>query len=187
MMEYELMAEEYEKYKKRKEFKDKLHLSTEYIDWLEKFTEEHEVFATDTFLYDEDKVTEEEKENISLLPVLFEVITEFADKNYISPKRDDFEMFYNIEYKGTGYEIGLNYGQGSSNYCVRQDEPEKDAISYENIMSGVKLLSTIQAESKLEELKELIEQLANDNVPVEAIHQATDTAIQKVKIKKERY
>ena len=173
MMEYELMAEEYEKYKKRKEFKDKLHLSTEYIDWLEKFTEEHEVFATDTFLYDEDKV--------------IEVITEFADKNYISPKRDDFEMFYNIEYKGTGYEIGLNYGQGSSNYCVRQDEPEKDAISYENIMSGVKLPSTIQAESKLEELKELIEQLANDNVPVEAIHQATDTAIQKVKIKKERY
>lgn len=184
MMEYEMMAEEFEGYKKKKAFKDKLHLSTEYIDWIEKFTNKYECFATDSFLYEEDKLTADEKNKVYLLEALYEVIADFADNNYINPEKEDFEVFYNIEHNGIGYEIGFNYGQGVSFYCLRLEEPKKDAIEYESLMSGVKLPRTVRAEEKLEDLKELLEKLIEEDVPEEAIHQATDTVLQKVKAKK---
>lgn len=187
MMEYEMMAEEFENHKKKKEFKNNLHLSTEYIDWLEEFTNEYECFATDSFLYEEDKLTNEEKNKVYLLEALYEVIADFADNNFINPEKTDFELFYNIEHNGIGYKIGFNYGQGASFYCLRLEEPKKDAIEYESLMSGVKLPRTVRAEEKLEDLKELIEKLIEEDVPEEAIHQATDTVLQKVKTNKRNY
>ena len=187
MMEYDWMAEQQEKFRKKEEFKNNLHLSTEYIDWLEEFTNEYECFATDSFLYEEDKLTEDEKNKVFLLEALFEVISDFADNNYINPEKTDYELFYNIEHNGIGYKIGFNYGQGASFYCLRLEEPNKDAIEYESLMSGVKLPRTVKAEEKLEGLKELLEKLIEEDVPVEAIHQATDTVLQKVKTNKRNY
>ena len=184
MMEYEFMAEEYERHRKKKEFKEKLHTSTEYIDWLEEFTKKYKVFATDSFLYDEDKINEEEKENISLLEALFETIYEYADDNYIESKTNDYEVFFDLEHNGIGYQIGLNYGQGSAFYCLRKEEPEKDSIKFEQLMTGEKLPSTIITNMKLEELEKYIESLVEENVPVEAIHRKTDTVLQKVKVMK---
>ena len=182
--EYEEMAKEYEDYKRKQEFKDNLHLSTDYIDWMEEFTKSYKVFATDSFLYDKDKIEDKDKKNIELLEGLFEAIAEFADKNYITPKRSDYQIYYLLKHNNIGYKIGMDYGQGASFYCDRLDKPEKDSIEYKNIMSGVKLPKTIQAEYKLEELKNYIERLVEEDVPVEAIHRATDAVIQKVKVKR---
>ena len=165
MESYWLERQEKE-YLKKQEFKKKMHLSTKYIDWIEKFTKENTIFATDSYLYDEDAVSEEEKENIFLLEALFEVITEYADNNYINPEKKDYEIDY---------------------YIKHNEEPREESIEYRKLMSGVKLPSTIQAEYKLEELKELIERLVEEDVPIEAIHQTADATIQKIKVNKRSY
>ena len=186
MESYWLERQEKE-YKKKQEFKKEMHLSTDYIDWIEKFTKENTIFATDSYLYDEDAVSEEEKENIFLLEALFEVITEYADNNYINPEKKDYEIDYYIKHNDIGYQIGMNYGQGVTFHCARLEEPREESIEYKKLMSGVKLPSTIQAEYKLEELKELIERLVEEDVPIEAIHQTADATIQKIKVNKRSY
>lgn len=183
MMEYELMAEEYERHRKKKEFKEKLHTSTEYIDWLEEFTNKYKVFATDSFLYDKDKISKEELEKVNFLESLFEVIYEYADENYIEAKKNNYELYFDIEHNGIGYEIGLNYGQGSAFYCVRQEEPSKDSIKFSQLISGEILPSTIITNMKLEDLEKYIETLVEENVPVEAIENTTKKVFKKVKNK----
>ena len=90
-------------------------------------------------------------------------------------------MSYSIEHNGIGYDIGVNYGQGTFFYCKRQEKPRKNSLEYKQLMSTVKLPSTVQAEFELEELKQYLEKLIEADVPVEAIRRATDTVIQKVK------
>ena len=181
----------FEQYKKKQEeknkFKDTLAYSTNYIDWLEKFTDVHGSFATDSFLYVPEVLSEEDKKNVALLEALYEVADEYADDNFIEATPTDFGNFYSIKHNGIGYFIGFDGGQGASFYCTRLEEPEKDALEYKHLMSGVKLPDTVIAEHKLEELTELIEKLYEENVPIEAIHQTTDTAIQKIKVKNQRF
>lgn len=168
----------------KKDFQDKMQLSTDYIDWLESFTNIHDSFATDSFLYEPDAITKEDDNNISLLDALFEVIEEYANDNYITPEKADFELFYYIKHNDIVYAIGVNVGQGGRIFCVREEEPKENAIDYKQLMSTVKLPSTVQAEAKLEELEELLERLIEENVPTEAISRTTDTVIQKVKARK---
>ena len=175
-----------EKRNNKKSLKREYLLSIGYIDWLEEFTDLYENFSTDLYIYEENS-TNEESNNVFLLETLFEVIAAYADENYITPGVRDCELFYNIKHNNIGYEIGFDYGQGSSFYCLRQEKPKETAIEYDTIMNKTKLPSTIKAEKKLKVLKELIEMLIDEDVPPEAIKQTTDTIIQKVKTKKRSY
>jgi len=180
--------EQYMKVKEEKnKFKDTLAYSTNYIDWLEKFTEEHGSFATDSFLYKPDVLSEEDKKNVALIEALYEVTDEYADDNFIESTPTDFGNFYSIQHNGVGYFIGFDGGQGASFYCTRLEEPEKDALEYKHLMSGVKLPKTVLVEHKLEALAELIERLYEEDVPVEAIHQKADSTIQKIKVKSQKF
>ena len=178
--ENDWFEKQYEKEKIKKDFKDNIHLSTDYIDWLERFTNVYNIFATDDF-EENDSITEEDHKNVFLLEALFEEINDYSDENYITPELADSGMSYSIEHNGIGYDIGVNYGQGTFFYCKRQEKPRKNSLEYKQLMSTVKLPSTVQAEFELEELKQYLEKLIEADVPVEAIRRATDTVIQKVK------
>ena len=168
--------------KHKKEFVEKMSYSTEYIDWLESFTEKHGSFSTDSFLYG-DELSEEEKVNVQDVQILYEEIQDYCDSNYIVPTIADFGAFYSIKHNGIGYFIGIDTGQGTSFYCTRLDEPEEDALEFKHVMSSVKLPKTIRDEYLLEELSELIECLYDKGVSVQAISETTENAIQKVKTK----
>ena len=177
----ELQKRAREKY----DFKENMIFSTDYIDWLESFTDEHGSFSTETFLDNPRELSQIDKKNIRLLEALYEVTDEYADNNFITPTFTDFGNFYSIKHNDVGYFIGFDSGQETIFYCTRLDAPEKDALEYKHLMSGVKLPSTVQAEDKLEELSKMIESLCDHGVPAEAIHQTTDATLQKVKVRKE--
>ncbi len=177
-----------EKRKIKEEFKEKLAYSTEYIDWLDKFLDDHGSFSTNTFKYHtSEQISDEDRERVDLLEAFFEATAEYCDDNYISPIKTSFGGYYSLSYNGNGYYLGVDTGQGTSFYCAKLKEPEKNSLEYKHIMSGVKLPRTIQIDHKLERLVELIEELDQEDVPVEAIHQKTDTALQKIRVKRQRF
>lgn len=184
------MNDWFEKQMKQEElknkFKENIHQSANYIAWLEEFTNKYNIFSNDDFEEDE-TISEKDKNNIFLLEALFEEIHDYADENYITPESTEFGEYYSIQHNGIGYDIGHDYGQGTFFYCKRQDKPRKNSLEYKQLMSTVKLPSTVQADYKLEGLQKFIEQLIEDNVPLEAIARTTDTIIQRVKIKKRDY
>ena len=181
----------FEKQRKKREIKEKFRdnnkFSKEYIKWLEEFTEKHSSFSTDSFLYKEEELSETDKKNVSIVETLYELVDDFADENYIKPIRHEFGAYYKIKHNDIGYYLGFDNGQGVSFYIARLKEPEKGSIEYKNIVSGVKLPSTVLIDNKLDELRSVIERLGNEEIPIEAIHQVADAEIQKIRIKRQKY
>ena len=184
--EWEILAKQQNHYEKKENFKDNIAFSTFYIEWLEQFTEKHKSFSTDSFIYDENSLTKEEKDNVELIEALYEIIDEYADNNYIKPKTTDFGNYYTIGYNNNSYIIGVDGGQGTSFYCERLDEYKKNSLEYKHLMGGVKLPSTLLIDQKLDELVQLIERLNREEIPLEAIHQKADTVLQKLKINRQK-
>ena len=171
------------KMRKKRFFRDELTYSTKYIDWLESFTEKNGSFSTDTFLYHPEKITETDAKNVENIETLFEAIQEYSDDNYIFPTKVDYGCFYSIQHNGVGYFIGVDYGQGTSFYCVRLDEPEEDALEYKHVMSTVKLPRTIQIDDKLDKLSSLLETL-EEEIPLEILSSSVENTFKKIKSKR---
>ena len=169
--------------KARQDFRESLSYSTDYIDWLEQFTASHGSFSTETFSFDGELLTPEDKFNIGCLEALFEEIYDYAEDNYIPLKESNFGAFYSIQHNGVGYSIGVDYGQGCQFYCERLVEPDSDALEYKHIMSSVKLPKTLCWDSQLDVLVELMERLG-DEIPVDAIEKVTNKTLIKMKRKK---
>lgn len=174
-----------QKEENKKNFRESLSYSFDYIDWLEQFTSKYGSFSTDTFLYDGELLTEQDKDNVSHLEEFFEDIYDYAQANYISPENITYGSFYKIQYRGIGYSIGIDYGQGCCFYCERFDNPGEDALDYKRVMSSVKLPNTIMWDSMLDELVTLIEKLDEEEVPIDAIESVTNHTIQKIKTRKQ--
>lgn len=170
--------------KRREEFQEKMVYSTEYMDWLEKFSsrEPFNNFTTKTFTYsDLDIITKEEQEKVEDLEFLFEAINEYATENYIYPHKEEYGFYYIINYNDNSYKIGIDNGQATRFYVVRLSNKEEDALDYRHVMSSVKLPRTLIIDYKLEELSNLIKRLNEDNVPIEAIEDKTNEIFQKIK------
>ena len=168
----------------KNDFKDNLHLSTEYVDWLENFSKGKKIITTDDYKHDEESLKEKDNLNVYLLEALFELIDDYSEANFIEPIVTKYGQYYKIKHNGIGYEIGIDVGQGTYFYCQRQEQADDDSLEYKKLMSSVKLPSTIIVETKLEELTNYIEQLIEDDVPLNAIKNTTDNVIKKVKVKK---
>lgn len=170
------------KAKRKIEFRDNLRVNDDYINWLEKFTEKRDGFDTLALVYNADNYSEYDRENIENLETLYEVISEFAEKNYIVPTKTDLGNFYSIRHNDNGFYIGADWGQGVSFYCTRLDEVEDNSLNYSDIVHNDKLPETIMKEQRLEELSLMIDKLFNDdNIPVEVIENKTNEAFQKIK------
>ena len=97
-----------------------------YINWLEKFTERYPRFTDDDILYEKKFKSAEDIDGVNNLSLLYNVIEEYAQKNYIYlEKNSDFYGSYKIKYNGIGYEIGCMVGQGTLFYCGRLSNPNE--------------------------------------------------------------
>lgn len=172
--------------KHKKEFADRLTNSTEYMDWLRKFTEKRGSFSTDSFLYDQEDLTEDDLVNVQDVQLLFEEILDYSDENYIDPVKIDYGAYYSIKDGDVGYYIGYNAGQGTSFYCLRLDEPEEDALDIKHVRSGVKLPKTAYDEYLLEELEDIMEKLYDDGVSLNAIKTVTNSTLDRLKAKSDQ-
>lgn len=177
-----LIANMMEKAKRKVKFRDNLRISNDYINWLEKFTSKTGGFDTLALVYNADKFSETDRENIENLETLYEVIDEFAKKNYITSIKTELGNFYSIKHNDNGFYIGADWGQGVSFYCTRLDEVEEDALNYDDVVYNDKLPETMRKEQRLEELSLMIDKLFNeDKFPISVIENKANEAIQKIK------
>ena len=184
-MERSILEKMMEKAKQKIDFRDSLRANTDYIDWLVNFTNMGGGFDTSVLTYDGSKFNGIDKKNIENIETLYEVINEFAEKNYLVPHLVEFGNYYSIKYNDIGFYVGVDFGQGTSFYCTRLDEVEKDAIDYKVLVHNTKLPETESKEKKLEELSEMIiGLLTEDNVPGEVIEKKIYESFQKVKSNK---
>ena len=176
------MEEQIIKTKRNVYFRDKLRVSDDYIKWLEKFTEKNGGFDTLSLTYNADKYNYRDRENMEDLEILYEVISEFAEKNYFVPVDTELGNFYSIRHNDNGFYIGADWGQGTSFYCTRLDEVEEGALDYDDIVHNDKLPETMMKDQRLEELSLMIDRLYNeDNIPIKVIEGKTSEAFQKIK------
>ena len=184
------MQEQVEKEQLRKETvkKDMLE-STDYIDWLIAFTKEYPIFSTEDWLYNEEDISKEDLERVHNLPLLFECIYSYADRNYLSSTLDEWGESFSINKDDVYMNIGYNTGQGTSFYCERTDKQE-NSIYFYSIMNPNTSMRTMHIEHRLEQISDDIKELlVNFKVPVEYIHEMVsntekETELQKQYIKK---
>ena len=169
--------------KHKKEFVDRLRKTTDYMDWLKAFTEKRDAFSTDSFIYDQEDLTEEDLVNVHDIQLLFEEVMDYSDDNYIAPIKIDYGAYYSIKDGDVGYYLGYNAGQGTSFYCLRLDEPEEHALDIKHVRSGVKLPKTVQDEYLLEELEDIMVRLYEDGVSLNAIKTVTNSTLDRLKAK----
>jgi len=158
--------------------------TTSYIEWLIHFTEKNPIFSDDDWLYNEDGIQKEDLERVKNLPLLFECISSFAERNYISSNEDEWGESYSINKDDVYMNIGYNRGQGTSFYCERT-ERQDNSISYYSIMNRQLLMRTMYVDQKLEgvssELKDL---MVNLRVPVEFIREMVENTQREIDCEK---
>ena len=180
-MKKDFITELKRKQEHQKEFVEKMTYSTEYMDWLEAFTAKKGSFSTDSFLYDREGLTDKDMEYVEDIQILFEEISGYCEENYIEPKPHDYGVYYSIKNNDVGYHIGFDRGQGACFYCERLAEVEEDALDFKHVRSGVKLPQTVHADFELERLSDLIEELYEAGIPINAISKVTDKTIESLK------
>ena len=163
----------------RIKLRETLLITDEYIQWLEEFTQKYPNFTDNDWLYQKEKLKEEDSFNVEKLILFFERIENYADNNYIYPtKNNNHTSSYNIKHNNIGYNIGIIYGQGGMCFCDRI-EAKENFIDYYNIKNNVELNNTKVIKENLESLKLYINSLLEKNIPVEVLREATEKILRK--------
>ena len=140
-----------------------------YINWLQEFTIKYPNFRSDT-LFDNNKLSLIDKDNINNLKLLFEAIYNYASSNYIYPLNDfDFVEYYRIKYNNISYEIGIITDKGTLFFCERVNNIDDTFIDFNNIILNKKEDSTEFIEKRLTELSNIITYFYEQNIPLNAI------------------
>ena len=174
-----------EYYIEKEKLKKNLSKSNDYINWIEKYLDEYEEISTDHLETTKD-LTKEEEKNINLLPILYDIISNYFNNNYLLPSEEDyFWHSFIFRHNGIDYGIVVNYYKREDDpeyYCIRLDEKSNKSVDFSYIASNKPLPSTIIIEQKMNRLMELTEKLADDNISEEII----DTKIDKLYFKKNK-
>lgn len=112
--------------------------STDYINWLQKFTFTHPTFCDDEWLYYPEQLEPENLENVQLLYRFIEGIEMHAES--LNKENDEFGYSIHIRFNNVGYRLGIQHGQGSYCYCERCEifHNESDFIDFGEIMKKAK-------------------------------------------------
>lgn len=149
----QLMERYLENEKERERIKKKMIEDTEYIDWLEEFSENNPHFTSDL-------QSEGNTDNIRNLDLLYEIIDAYARKNYIRPHKTKWGYFYILEYKGSLYKIGCSNREYEFYYCNKISETNREAISFEDVIKGRVSEEADLINLKLEKLNALLSELS---------------------------
>ena len=158
--------------------------NTSYIDWLVQFTEKNPIFSDNDWLYNEDGISKEDLERVRNLPLLFECIASFAERNYLSSNEDEWGESFLIRKDDTYMNIGYNAGQGTSFYCERTEQQD-NSINYYSIMNKEPLMRTMHVDHRLQAISDDIKDLMISlRVPKEFIEEMLDNTERRVEQEK---
>ena len=160
-------------------------LTEDYIKWLLKYTYDREWIEDKTCDYEKEHL-DINKKNLSRLCILFEIVEDYAQKNYISPLSvSPFSDSYRIKYNGVGFKIGVMTGQGTYFYCNRIEiENANEYIDFIDIINNVKQENVDFITKSLKELEDEIKKTYKKGIPIREIEKTTNETIKKLKKKK---
>lgn len=174
------------KFVHRESIKNIMRSSKEYVNWLKKFTEENPSFSDDYYEIVSGEYSDTDKINMQNLSLLFEVIDEYAKKNYMSTRKNEYSESYNFTSDDINYNIGFFWGQGSSFFCQRIDDIEtKDFIDFDDIIKGSYTNDFEKNKNKVEKMKNGVMELYQNGVPLEIIKSEFENTIKNLKSRKQ--
>ena len=104
----------------------------DYIIWLEEFPLKYPSFYNDDWDYSKEQLTQKDKENLSALNMLYEIIDDYARGKNPEENYNDSKLSYYIKHDKTIFEIGFMPQQGTAFFCNRvqavEDFIEFDAL-----------------------------------------------------------
>lgn len=168
-----------EKYDLRNEVKRSILESDNYILWLIKFTEDHPIFSSDDWIYTPNLISKEDNDNVFDLELLFEIIENFAKRNFISLYSTEWGGYYLIEYNGIGFKIEVAVGQGTVFACERLNEVTPDFIDFKLIQKNEELENTKEIRSKFDTLNKYIKELSQ-TIPVTVIRDELSNTLNEI-------
>lgn len=160
-----------EKSEKKKQALDQIINSNQYMLWLDNYTKITPFFTCYHFINFKDEI---ERDNILNLAILYNIINQYARKNYLYPKNN----YYYIKYNNTGYQIGID---DKNNYFCQRIEIKPDFLNFKDIQQNKELPNTKLLKSYFQKLKEIVTLIANEDVPCQAVFEITEKTYQKMK------
>lgn len=113
--------------------------NTNYLEWINQFTQNKKGFFDDDWIYFPEQISDSDKENVEKLWLFYEGISGYADLNNIYPLQCDFGNFYKIRLDKIGFEIGVLIGQEAVFFCNKVAvKNEQEFIDFNDIMNGQK-------------------------------------------------
>ena len=149
--------------------KENMTHNTEYIDWLINFTKENPIFSDNDWNYYKEDLRKEDYARVKALPLFFECIDTFANRNYLASRKNEWGESYCIQKDDTYLVIGYNSGENTSFYCERTNQQE-GSINYYSIVNENIPMRTEYIDNRLQEISEELKDLMIKlNVPVSYI------------------
>lgn len=146
--EKEKMDNFIKKYIKGQEIRDeetnKLISNSEYMLWLENFTNNINKFCDDDWIYFPNELPEKDRENVYRFNLLFHALEKYVDDNSDSYVDLVYERYYLLKYNNIGYKIGISNVQGSRYFCIRETE-----IDLGNYIDFCELKNNIKPKQKV--------------------------------------
>lgn len=144
--------------------------NTDYVEWLQKFTEDKDGFADVDYTYCSDNLKEIDRKNIETLYLFYKGIGRYASSNHIVPNYFDFGEFYKVRYNDFYFKIGVAYGQGSSVFCSKiTGKNLKGFINFNNILTN--------NSASLDKLANLITAMQKGGIPMEDIMNTVNATV----------
>ena len=155
-----------------------------YAEWLTDFLETHNKIDTEDIKYSSNGFAPKDAAYIYNIDRFFTSIEEYANNNHLYPVRVDYGAYFYIMINEKMYKVGVDAGQGVSFYVKpNDDENVKNHIYLEDIVYNKKRPGVDNINDKLNNLKNLILELHEDNVPEESINRAVTEALLEVREK----
>lgn len=129
-----------DKMKKEAKIKKEIVNDDKYFSWLAGFVGKNgDKVCDDGWQYYPEEITNEDKENLWKLHILYEVLSDYACKHEI--EINSSSNFYGnsvfVKYNDNNYEIGYLVGQGSFFYCkkTKNDDQLKNIVNFNDILN----------------------------------------------------
>lgn len=181
-MEKKKLDDWFEKLIAADENKKKILSNNDYINWIIDFIKIHGDFSDEDWLYSEENLSEGDEENVKNLSLFFDVINEYAERNYIYPTSTRFNVTYCIKYNDYGLEVGISPGQGCICYCNKVEiDDESTFIDFNDVLTNKKQPQVDYIEGELHHVSQSIINAHQNGVPLVAIEKAVRNTINSLK------
>ena len=128
-----------EEYNKREEKIKSIVSSDEYVKWLKKFMLNKHKFINDDLSYYSNRINDEDRIKIDMLPEFFDGIDYYASDKDLYPSSCECGIYYNIKYNDFCFKIGVIVSQENNTFCERTlYNNQKNYIDFNDIIDNSK-------------------------------------------------